>query len=219
MKKNRNLRISRVKVTRSIRFLVGVLGVVLLAGCAQTIPHKANLRLAIPAKEKRTEELTIRMSEELQSLVVTVKPIKIPAAMAYRFHIGKSLEANLTSVLSDLFGTVQISTLPLMELGAKDYVLEVKLVGYDLQISPSVFGTHSAKLNINYSVYGAGGRQLLTLETNSEGTSVERESLRWGKVYIHGIGFIDTHPTSTGVPSGGHTMKRWQSQLTSLSAK
>lgn len=177
-----------------IRFLVGVLGVVLVAGCVQQIPYRANLRLDIPAVEKQTDELTIRMSKELQSLVVTVKPIKIPGTIAYKFSIGKSLEANLTSTLSDLFSTVQVSTLPLSELGSQAIVLEVELVGYDFNIAPSIAGTHSVKLDIRYSVYGAGRHQLFTLETNSEGTSAERLSQSWGRVYIPGIGFIDTSP-------------------------
>ena len=194
MKMNRNLRTRRVKVVCPIRFLVGVLGMVLLAGCVQTIPYRANLRLTIPAEERRTEELTIRMSEELRSLVIKVKPIDIPGTIAYKFLIGKSLEANLTNTLSDLFDTVHVSTLPLSELGAQASVLEVELVNYDLHIAPSVFGTHSAKLDIRYSVYGAGRHQLFTLETNSEGTSAESKSLEWGRVYIPEYGFISTSP-------------------------
>jgi len=148
-----------------------MLGAVLLVGCAQTIPYRASLDLDIPGEEKRADELTIRMSEELRHLVVTVKPINLPGAIAYKFRIGGSLEANLTSALRALFATVHVSTLPLSELGAEASVLEVELEGYDLHIARTILGTHSAKLEIRYSVYGAGRRRLFTLETKSEGAS------------------------------------------------
>ena len=105
---------------------------VLTTGCVNTIPCRANLRLNIPATQKRTDELTIRMTEKLRQLDVIVKPVNIPLADSYRFQIGKSLESNLASVLQDLFKTTRVSSLPINDLTNSPFVLGTELVSYDL---------------------------------------------------------------------------------------
>lgn len=166
--------------------LTGIALAILSSGCVkltQSIPYRANLRLDIPVAQKRTNELTIRLSEELRRKEVVVKPIKMPLTMSYRFQIGKSLEGNLRSALKGLFSTNRISSLPISELNSSPLVLETELVSYDLKIGATIWSTHTANLVIRYSFY-EGGRPVFTLETKTDGASTMSSGEKWGHVLI-----------------------------------
>lgn len=120
---------------RTCTLLLTVIVLAFIAmGCAQTIPYRSNLRLDIPATQKRADELTIRMTEKLRQLDVIVKPVNMPLTMSYEFQIGKSLEGNLTNALQDLFRTARVSSLPMDDLKSAPFVLDTDLVSYDIRI-------------------------------------------------------------------------------------
>ena len=173
-----------------VLFSTGIILSLLTAGCVTTqpIPIHANLRLDIPAAQKQTDELTIRMTEELRRMNVTVHPIKMAMANSYSFEIGKSLESNLASALQDLFKTTRFSSLRLDDLSSSPFVLETELVNFEMKIGLSIFSAHTAKLGIRYSFYKAG-RKLFTIETKTEGTSEMHAGERWGHVMIPGETF------------------------------
>lgn len=164
--------------------VLGCIIVALLAtGCVNTIPCQTNLRLNIPAAQKRTDELTIRMTEELRRLDVIVKPFKMPLSDSYKFQIGKSLEGNLATALQDLFRTTRVSSLPINDLTNSAFVLETELVNYDIKIGASILSSHTAKLVIRYSFYHAG-RQMFTLETQTDGSSAMSSGEVTGAIII-----------------------------------
>jgi len=183
----RRLTNSGNRMRACVLFLTSVTVAVFATGCTQVIPCRANLRLDIPAAQKRTDEVTIRMTDELRRLDVTIRPagVKIPLAMSYKFQIGKSLEGNLTSALQDLFRATRVSSLPMSDLASAPFVLETDLVSYDIKIGITIFSSHTAKLVIRYSVYQTG-RRVFTLETNTDGTSSMRAGEVWGRVLIPG---------------------------------
>jgi hypothetical protein len=158
---------------------------IVFAGCAQTIPYKANLQLQpIPSEDKLNRNLTTLMSEKLKELVVTIKPIDIPGATAYRFQVGESMQTNFLNIFGQLFQDVKISTSSLIELSNTSYFLEVQLDNYDFHIAPSIFGTHTAKLQIRYSFYDTNKTLLFTITTETNGSSVSTQAEIWGRVYI-----------------------------------
>jgi len=187
---------SRIRVC--LLLLTGMTLAVFTTGCAQLIPCRANLRLNIPATQKRTDELTIRMTEELRRLDIIVRPSKMPLTMSYKFQIGKSLEGNLASALQDIFSTTRVSSLPINDLKLAPFVLETELVNWDIHVGVSIFSAHTAKLAIRYSFYQAG-RQLFTLETKTDGSSSMTSGEIWGRVLIPGeVGYASGYRGSIG---------------------
>lgn len=125
------------------------------------------------AKPKYDRQLTIRMNEEILKLVVTVKPLNIPGAMSLAFYVGESVKSNLENTLRPLFRSVNVSTSSLKEVTNKETVLDVDLKSYDFNIASSIFGTHTTKLTIQYSLYEEGGKNIFTILTNASGMGGE----------------------------------------------
>jgi hypothetical protein len=169
---------------------------ILVTGCAQLIPCQKNLTLDIPAAQKSTDELTIRMTEELRRLDVIIKPVKMPLTTSYKFQIGKSLESNLTSAFQDIFLTTQISSLPMSNLANSPFVLEVELLSCDIHIGVSIASEHTANLTIRYSFYKEG-RQMFILETKTDGAS----SVKPGELSIP-VGINMSTAAGAGLASG-----------------
>lgn len=163
--------------------IVALAMLVLVAGCAQTIPCQSNLRLDLPAGQKQTGKLTIRMADELRPLVVTVKPVKMPLTTSYKFQIGKTLEGNLTNTLGGLFQTVQVSTQAIEDIRSAPFVLEPELLDHRIKIGASIFSSHKAHLAIRYSFYRSG-KKVFTLETQTDGTSAMESSEIVGHVVV-----------------------------------
>jgi hypothetical protein len=173
---------------KKIHQLLLVLFVLLVfAGCAQTIPYKGNLQIQpIPSEERIRGKLKTLMSEKLKGLVVTIKPVKMPGATSYKFQVGQSMQTNYLNTLGPLFQDVKISAQTLNELSNTDYFLEVQLINYDFHIAPSIFGTHTAKLEIKYSFYDTNKAPLFTMTKETNGSSASTGVERWGRVFIPG---------------------------------
>lgn len=176
---------SRKNRNRILQLLTVSFFLTLLTGCTQSIPIRANLQLDIPATQKRTDELTIRMTEELRRMEINVQPIKMAMANSYKFEIGKSLESNLVSAFKYLFKSTSVSSLQLNDLSSLPFVLEADLVNFEMEIGKTIFSTHTAKLAIRYSFYKTG-HKLFSIETNTEGTNMMSADAIVGHVLIPG---------------------------------
>jgi hypothetical protein len=165
----------------------------LVSGCAATltqpIPYRPALRLSIAPTDKIDSALTVRMTEQLSNLVATVKPLDMPLTMSYTFAIGESLKSNLTNTLRAVFSKVTIDTSTLRQANIAPFTLNVELKSYELNIAPSIFGTHSSRLNIQYTLDDERGTRLLSLLTDTSGTSAGTSTELLGRVFVQGEAF------------------------------
>jgi len=125
---------------------------------------------------KYDRELTLRINEEVTKLVVSVKPMNIPGTTSLVFHVGESMKSNLENTLRPLFRSVNFSTSPLKEVTNKGTVLDVELKSYDFNIASSIFGTHTSKLAIQYSLYEKE-KNIFTYLADTSGGSRETSSI------------------------------------------
>jgi hypothetical protein len=175
---------------RQFTALIVACAVALTTGCAATItqpiPYRPSLRLQAAPTEKIDRALTVRMSEQLGNLVATVKPIDMPLAITYTFAIGNSLKANLANTLGSMFTKVTIDTSNPAPGNIAPLTLNVELKSYELTIAPTIFGTHSTQLNVQYTLDDEHGTRLLTLLTETHGTSAGTTGELLGRVFVPG---------------------------------
>lgn len=183
-------------MTARVFMVVTFLSISGLSGCTitQGIPYTLSLRLRLAesSAEKLHQQLTVHMTEELAYLVVTSKPVNIPGTIAYTFPVGESVRVNLKNTLASLFGTVDVSIMPIERLKGKETVLDVELKTYDFHIAPSILGTHRAHLALQYSLYNERGNMLFTILTDTSGTSEMTSGEMWSRVVIPGEAFVSS---------------------------
>lgn len=141
-----------------------------LIGCSTTIPYPQRARLdSVPPEQRLGTNLTVRMSEELYNHVASIKPAAI--GTSYTLAVGESIRANLTNALSPLFNSTQVSTQSLTELKGRGTVIDVELNSFDFDPTKNIFGSHDAKLAMQYHLYDDQGAKLTTISTDTSGTS------------------------------------------------
>jgi hypothetical protein len=186
----------------SLRVGIPMYVVFFSAGCAtlsptQPVPYSTVGRAVDSHRTWRIEEpLTIHMSDELQRLTVTVKPLNIPGAMAYRFHVGESIRSNLITTLEPLYGSVRVSNDPVAEGVIPGESLNVELTRYDFQVPTSIFGTHVVNLVVRYDLHRAGS--VVTVETSTSGTSREQPEMGFSLEDLTRFAVLHSSPTAGG---------------------